>query len=276
VESVIAGLFLTGLAVCALASVLYMVGLSSARPRWVRGGFTALGTGFVAWTVALLLHTGAVGRLPLGGPDGGPWDHPMTATGWALLAGVVAVGIRRPATRVMGAFIAPLALCLAAGAVVLEEAGSVHALMPDAVASSWFPVHIGSIYLSISMFAIAFGASVVYLMQHRRLKSKRLAREGALPLPSLEAADRVAQRAFVGGLVALTVGILAGVLWYAGDRQLGLDLRGKVLVTVGVWFVYLVGWQARGLLGWTQRRTAWIAVVGFIVLLVSAAGVRHV
>ncbi len=274
-DAVIAGLFLTGLGLCALASVLYVVGLSAARPRWVGGGFWGLSGGFASWTVALLLHTGAVGRLPLGGPDGGPWDHPMTATGWALLAGVFAVGIRRPATRVMGAFIAPLTLCLGAGAIVLEEAGSVHSLMPGALTSSWFPVHIGSIYLSISLFAIAFGASVVYLMQHRRLKSKRLDRRGALPLPSLEAADRVAQRAFVGGLVALTVGILAGVLWYAGDRSLGIDLRDKVLVTVGVWFVYLVGWQARGLLGWTQRRTAWIAVVGFVVLLASAAGVRH-
>lgn len=274
-DGVVAGLFLTGLGLCALASVLYVVGLSAARPKWVGGGFTSLGIGFLSWTAALLLHSGSVGRLPLGGAESGPWDHPMTAAGWALLAGVVAVGIRRPATRVMGAFVAPLALCLAAGAVVLKEPGSVSTVMPEALTSSWFPVHIGSIYLSISMFAIAFGASVVYLMQHRRLKSKRLEPRGSLPLPSLEAADRVAQRAFVGGLIALTIGILAGVLWYAGDRKLGIDLRDKVLVTVGVWFVYLVGWQARGLLGWTQRRTAWIAVLGFIVLLASAAGIRH-
>ena len=129
--------------------------------------------------------------------------------------------------------------------------------------------------MAISLFAVAFGASVVYLMQHRRLKSKTL-RGGSLPLPSLEAADRIVQTGFVGGLVALTVGILAGVLWFAGDAELGLDLRGKVLVTVGVWFVYLVGWQARGLLGWTGRRTAWISVLGFLLLLASAAGVRHV
>jgi ABC-type transport system involved in cytochrome c biogenesis permease subunit len=245
----------------------------------VRGGFGALALGFPAWTVALLLHTGAAGRLPFGAPPGevtGPWDHPLTVTAWVLIAGLVVVGVRRPATRVMGAFVAPLALVLSAAAVVMGGAGSVHSLMPDALSSAWFPVHIGSIYLSISMFAIAFGASVVYLMQHRRLKSKRLEPSGALPLPSLEAADRIAQRAFVGGLVALTAGILAGVLWFAHDPSLGIDLRDKVLVTVGVWFVYLVGWQARGLLGWTARRTAWIAVVGFVILIASAAGVHHV
>ena len=275
--AVIAALFLGGLGICALASALYVIGLSSGRAGTLRAGFLSLTLGFPMWTVALLLHTGAVGRLPLGAPPGetaAPWDHALTALAWALIAGIVAVGIRRPAVRVMGAFVAPLAMCLSAAAVVSGEAGSVHALMPQALSSAWFPLHIWAIYLSISLFAIAFGASVVYLMQHSRLKAKRLEPSG-VPLPSLEAADRIAQRGFVWGLVALTLGILAGVLWYAHDPTLGIDLRGKVLVTVGVWFVYLVGWQARGLLGWTALRTAWIAVAGFVVLLVSAAGVSH-
>ena len=99
--------------------------------------------------------------------------------------------------------------------------------------------------------------------------------EARLRLPSLEVLDRVIQSAFTIGLAALTLGIVTGTFQAVLSGTEGLDLRPKIVFTIGLWILYCTGWVARSQLGWGGRRSAWIAVLGFVGVLVSIVLVAH-
>ena len=118
---------------------------------------------------------------------------------------------------------------------------------------------------------------MAYLLQHGRLKNKdvTLGDVDRLRLPSLAILDATNRRGFVLGLIFLTVGIVSGTFWVVGGVAEGLDVRPKMVVTLVLWLLYALGWQARTLLGWGGRKAAWIAIVGFVGFLLSVVGVAH-
>src|SRR4029453_624276 len=78
--------------------------------------------------------------------------------------------------------------------------------------SFWFPLHVGVALLGDAVFALAFSASVLYLMQERRLKVPR-GRGAIRGIPSRETLDRVSHTCLVWGLVLLTLGFMSGIVW---------------------------------------------------------------
>lgn len=277
--TVAALLFLLALACYGASTILYALGLTGDRLSLVRAGFFLLLGAVVAHSVVVVLHLASTGQLPLGphaGDAQGAWDHPMATLGWLGAGAAVVMGLKREKTRVVGAFLAPLALGLALGGMLVGQNPA--AFLPEELASAWLPFHTVSNYASLTLFALAFGCGVVYLIQHARLKNKRLpvaASDQGLRLPSLEVLDRLNRRSFTLGLAFLTIGILTGTLWAIHGAAEGVNLRPKAVVTVGLWLLYALAWQARSLLGWGGRKAAWIAIVGFIGVIVSVVGVAH-
>src|SRR5690606_13342987 len=106
----------------------------------------------------------------------------------------------------------------------------------------------------------------------RGLKRRRpLARR--LPLPSLEALDRVNRVALALGFPLLTLGVVTGVLWNEAER--GRPLAGGLheTWTVVAWLIYLglvvlrfVGHQG-------ARQAAASALAGFAFLVFAVIGV---
>src|SRR5207244_11753241 len=118
------------------------------------------------------------------------------------------VQARRPLLA-LGAVVSPLAfgLTLAADAVYRGARP-----LPPALDSAWLPVHVVLSFLGDAVFALAFSASLLYLVQERRLKAHR--GRGVLRfLPSLETLDRLNYACLVWGLVLLTLGIVSGIVW---------------------------------------------------------------
>lgn len=273
-------LYLLALVGYSAVTVLYAAGLTLQRKELAGWAFGLLAAAAAAHLGTIGLHLVETGRPPLGAVVAdasiGGWDNPMATMAWLLAAVTVGVGAARPAVRVVGAFIAPVALGLALGGLLVGSSAAA-AFLPSALTSAWLPVHTLANYASLALFALAFGSGVVYLVQHGRLKRRAipLAAGGALRLPSLEVLDRVNHRGFALGLAFLTLGILSGTFWAVGGAAEGVDLRPKVVVTLGLWLLYALAWQARSLLGWGGRKAAWIAIVGFAGLLVSVAFVAH-
>jgi ABC-type uncharacterized transport system permease subunit len=80
------------------------------------------------------------------------------------------------------------------------------------------------------------------------------------------------------GWVLLTVGVTVGVVWAEQARVTAPDdpnLRAmslddpKIFFAVLTWAVYSFGLFARTRLGWTGRRAAWLATVGFLIVLLN-------
>lgn len=121
---------------------------------------------------------------------------------------------------------------------------------------------------SYAAFLVAFVSGVLFLLQERQLKRKRM---GLLfhRLPSLEVLDRVNFFSLGIGFGLLTLGVGCGFLgsrilfgrWWASDP--------KALLTVLVWALYLSLWVTRLRAALRGRRVAWLSVVGFSVVLVA-------
>jgi cytochrome c-type biogenesis protein CcsB len=185
-----------------------------------------------------------------------------------LLMSVYLVLEYRAGLLALGAVVVPLAFGLELWAG--SAGGYVHPV-PPWLHSVWLPVHVLFAVLGDALFAVAFAASVLYLVQERRLKARR-GRGTFRSLPSLETLDRVSYRSLVWGLVLLTLGIATGIVWahIAWSRPWTTDV--KLLVTLAIWALYVVLLQGRMTAGWRGRWAAQLTIAGFTVVVISLVG----
>ena len=119
---------------------------------------------------------------------------------------------------------------------------------------------------------IAGLAGSFFLLEHRALKRRRSPTR-RLPMPSLEALDRVNRVALVLGFPLLTLGVLTGSLWL--EARTGSLWSGSLheAWTVIAWLIYLglVALRFAGRQG--ARQAAASAVAGFAFLVVAVVGV---
>jgi|GraSoiStandDraft_41_1057321.scaffolds.fasta_scaffold620007_3 cytochrome c-type biogenesis protein CcsB len=223
-----------------------------------------LGVGLVVHAAALGLRSAHAGHLAVT-----TFDEALSFLALLLVAIFLVVQFRRPLVA-LGAVVSPLAfgLTLAADAVY---AGAQP--LPPVLDSLWLPVHVGLAFLGDAVFALAFSASLLYLVQERRLKARR--GPGLLRhLPSLETLDRLNYACLVWGLILLTLGMVSGIIWAhtAWGRFWSSD--PKVLFSFLTWGIYVVLLQGRMIAGWRGRWAATLTIAGFAVLVLSLVGVN--
>jgi len=123
----------------------------------------------------------------------------------------------------------------------------------------WLVVHIILVLAGYAALLLTAVASVFYLIQERRLKSKRL---GTLfeKLPPLATLDNLITGSMGLGFVFLTLGVVFGVMWAfieSGTRWFG-DTR--VVLSFFTWFLCLVMIFLRASAGWRGRKAAMMAL----------------
>src|SRR5258705_7860818 len=245
--------------VAALAGVAGRHEVSGRVLRWL------LGVGLIVHVVALVLRS-----IAIGGVAAASLGESLSFLA-VLLVGVFLLAELRAPLLALGAVVAPLAFGLAFAAVALK--GGVEPL-PPVLRSVWFPVHVGVSLLGDAVFALAFSASVLYLVQERRLKAHR-GRGLLRRLPSLETLDLVSHTCLVWGLVLLTLGFISRIVWAHvawSDRPWIRD--PKILFTLLVWLLYVVLLQGRMTAGWRGRWAAQLTIAGFMVIVISLVGVN--
>jgi ABC-type transport system involved in cytochrome c biogenesis permease subunit len=136
----------------------------------------------------------------------------------------------------------------------------------ERVRGAWLVFHVLMILLGIVSVCLTSGASIFYLVQERRLKSKDLV--SASRLPSLGVLDGLINRAMGIGFVFTTLGVLAGTTWAyieSGTRWLS---NSNVMIAIFTWLFYLLMVFLRSNQGWRGRKTAFMALglLGFSAL----------
>ncbi|MDH3197544.1 MAG: cytochrome c biogenesis protein CcsA [Candidatus Krumholzibacteria bacterium] len=206
--------------------------------------------------LAIVLHLGETGRFPLAsGGEGLRFFALCTAIVYLYLE----IRIRTPA---MGPFIIGLAFVFQLAASVRPTPS---VALPAVLESGWFAVHAGTAILSFSAFAIATAASTLYVLLYRELHRGR---PGFIfrRIPSLEALDEMSLRAVRLGLMLLTIGIATGALWAkdAWGRYWSWD--PKECTSLTIWLVYVAYLWVRTRGGWSGKRVAYFAMVGFALI----------
>lgn len=133
--------------------------------------------------------------------------------------------------------------------------------------SGWIALHIAFIFAGYAALFISFAASVLYLLQERTLKAKRIGGWFSR-LPSLDVIDDMGYRSLLFGFPFMTLGLVAGSVIAQNRFGAGYFLDPKVLLSLLMWVVYLVLLFTRWNSGWRGRRAAVLASVAFV----TAAG----
>jgi cytochrome c-type biogenesis protein CcsB len=247
-----------GATVAALASLV----IRRELPRQAMPGLLVLGLLTHAGSIAL--HSVAVGHLAVT-----TLAEALSFLALLMVGLFLVVQLRRPLLA-LGAVVSPLAFGLALGADAVYQ--GVRPL-PPALQSIWLPVHVVLAFLGDAIFALAFSASLLYLLQERRLKAHRGGRM-LRGLPSLETLDRLNYTLLVWGLVLLTLGIVTGIVWAHSAWGPFWSRDPKLIFSLATWLIYVVLLQGRMSAGWRGRWAAQLTIAGFAVIVLSLVGIN--
>ena len=135
----------------------------------------------------------------------------------------------------------------------------------------WGAVHGGLILLAAVGVCVGFLASVMYLIQARRLRAKVAPSQG-IKLLSLERLEAMNRRAVNLAFPLLTVGLLVGVALMAQYGGVAREwTAGKVVGTVGLWLAFVVLLYLRYGLHLRGRHLALGTIAAFVVMLATLA-----
>jgi ABC-type uncharacterized transport system permease subunit len=127
------------------------------------------------------------------------------------------------------------------------------------VRDAWLIVHIVLVLAGYAALLLTAIASVFYLMQERRLKSKK---QNALleKLPPLATLDNMISISMGMGFVLLTLGMIFAVTWASvesGTRWIGAP---QIQLSLFTWLLCLVMIFLRASAGWRGRKAAVMAL----------------
>ena len=163
----------------------------------------------------------------------------------------------------LGLFALPLVFLL----LLLPAAGPDHApLSGEWMRSGWIVVHITLLLVAYAALIFSLIASFLYLIQERRLKQKKV---GGIfgHLPPLETIDQIAFKMLIIGFPCMTAGLLAGALIAQESVGAGYFVDPKVLLSVGMWLLYVWMLYVRRHSGLRGKRAVYLSSLVFLVAL---------
>jgi cytochrome c-type biogenesis protein CcsB len=243
-----------------------------------RGDRAALaGKAAVAVTVlAALVHLGVLVTRGVAAermPWGNMYEFVLSVTFVGSVAWLVVL-YRRPAIRHLGLFVATaMVLLLGVAGMVLYT--DVAPLVP-ALKSTWFVVHVSAAVLSSGIFLLGFVPAAMFLIRSGYDRGKRSFPYSLGPrVPEAASLDRLTFRLHAFAFPIWTFGaLIAGPIWAeaAWGRYWGWDPK-EVWAFIS-WIVYAGYLHARATPSVKRTTATWIAVIGWLTMLMNLFGVN--
>ncbi|SDZ36802.1 cytochrome c-type biogenesis protein CcsB [Micromonospora pattaloongensis] len=240
-----------------------------------RSGAIAGRAAVIVTALAGLAHLGSVVTRGVAAQRftwGNMYEFALTITLVATAAWLVLV-TRRPELRHLGLFVA-LAMVLMLGTAGMVFYTEVGPLMP-ALKSSWFIVHVAGAAFSSGIFLLGFVPAMMYLIRSGYDRGKRsfpytLGRR----VPAAAALERLTFRLHAFAFPIWTFAVAAGAIWAeaAWGRYWGWD--PKETWAFISWVVYAGYLHARATPSVKRSTATWIAILGFLTMLMNLIGVN--
>ena len=236
------------------------------RPRWRHLAVPAVvaGVGLHFVSLAEMLNA-AHHSLPV------ETHETLSLLGLLLAVGFLLV-YAKYRTIALGVFLLPLAFLLGmlpAFRPGLESGlggGSIPGLDSAGLRSGWLFLHIALLLAAYAALFVSLVASVLYLVQERRLKAKAMAGR-RVRLPPLDTIDRIALRALLLGLPCMTAGLLIGSFLAEVSYGASYFRDPKILLAFAMWLAYVAMIQIRRSSGLRGRRAVYLSSFVFFVIL---------
>ncbi len=198
---------------------------------------------------------------------------------WSILIIYLLMDVKYKA-RAVGAFVLPVAVFFMAwGQMMPDHSRAIQPLVP-ALQSNWLTYHVITCFIGYAGFAVAAGASIMYLIKIGREEKSGATNTpagGMLAMfPSTKVLDDINYKAIMIGWPMLTLGIVTGAAWanYAWGTYWSWD--PKETWSLIIWFIYAAFLHARFTRGWVGRKAAWLSIIGFAATLFCYLGVNLV
>jgi ABC-type uncharacterized transport system permease subunit len=219
-----------------------------------------------------LLHAASFALLHIA-DDPPPLTDLRAACSFMALVGTVfyLILMKRSRLQHLVVLVAPAAF-LGAFLAALRAPGGAPA---DAATGSWPHAHVLLSSAGISLLGFAGLAGVIFMIEHKRLKSKAPL-DRRLPLPSLEALDRVNAVSLAAGFLLLTLGVVTGMIWLQTTKGFPWSGTAHETWTIVAWAVYGGLVIARFVAKQGSRQAAASAVGGFAFLLFAVIGLEFI
>lgn len=254
-----------------IALVIYLIGLAAALAylitlkkllSWISS--LAIGLGFLMHTSALVFRYLEAGYTPITN-----LHEALSFFAWSIIAVYLLLQMKYR-VEVLGAFISPLAIIMILLASIFPR--EIFPL-PPALRSFWLPIHVALAFLGNAMFAVAFAVAIMYLLQERQIKKKKI---GSVyqRLPSLRVLDELNYRCLTWGFPLMTLGIVSGSVWAQSAWGTYWSWDPKETWSLITWFVYAALLHGRLTTGWRGRKAAVLAIVGFASVVFTFLGVN--
>ena len=189
--------------------------------------------------------------------------HEVQAGLGLLIAAAFLLIAARYRTVSFGLFAMPMAFLLSLPSALGPER---YAFSSPLVRGGWVAVHVAALLAADTALGFSLLASLLYLLQERRLKRK--AAPGFVAwLPPLETINRIAETTLVLGFLSMTLGLFAGSL-IAQERVGATYFQDpKVLLSFAMWLIYVLILLVRQSKGLRGRQSLYVSSIAFLVVL---------
>lgn len=250
-------LFNAGLAVYIGALVCAVVYLMSSRRLFDILATVLIGAGALLQTIYIGLRWSEAGRAPFSN-----MFESLVLFAWSVAVIYLVLRLQRNIPWLGAAAAAFCGLALA-HASTYETA--IKPLMP-ALQSNWLTFHVLTCFLGYGGFAVAFLIGIGFLVADQAASTVKP--------ETREALDSAMARTISFGFLFLTLGILTGAVWANSAWGTYWSWDPKETWSLITWLIYAAFLHCRFMRGWSGRRAAWIAIVGFLSVLFTYFGVN--
>jgi ABC-type uncharacterized transport system permease subunit len=225
------------------------------RPRWRHIAIPAT-------IAAVFFHFVSLAEMLNAAHHALPVDTHETQTLLGLLLALAFLLVYwRYKTVSLGVFILPI--CFLLGLVPAFHPGQETATF-SLIHTRWIFLHIALLLAAYASLLLSLLASLLYLVQERRLKQK----SPTLPwLPPLETADQIALKTLLFGLPCMTAGLLIGSLIAQATVGASYFRDPKILLAFAMWLVYVAMIYIRRQSGLRGRRAVYLSSFVFLIVL---------
>ncbi len=256
-------LFTITFGVYIVTAFFYFVFLFTKKEGWAKTGYQLAIIGLVAHTAALAWRLFISGHAPFTN-----MYESLSFLAWASILAYVIIE-RMFKIRKAGPYFMLIVLglmALASSPLMPKDAAP---LMP-ALQSYWLWLHVSITMIGEAFFAVAFVTSLMYLIADS--KEKRGVKTGL----SAEKLDSVSYKCIAIGFPLFTLGgLVFGMVWAYKAWGSYWSWDPKEVWSLITWFVFALYLHTRLVMGWKGRRSAVIAILGFLAALFTYFGVNY-
>jgi len=170
--------------------------------------------------------------------------------------------------RILGAFVTPFSTFLILISSMFPICGGP---VKPIFKTVWLTIHVVTIFIGNALFAIAFLAAVMYLLQDYYIKNKKFSFFYER-LPSLTTIDTINHYSLVYGFPFLTAGIITGAIYAQIAFGKYWQWDPKEVWSLVTWILYAILIHERLAVGWKGKKAAIMSILCFMVLGISSIG----